>query len=209
MVELFLRRAVAVRYWFLAVLRAVGDVIVGARSDVPFHLAGLDGLNDDLQDHISPNQVEHQEHDQQRVEDVVDRVHRQDLRGLNRCAVDDARVHSEARHDPRHCEQAEDNIAGLLQIRVLQELRSLEQNISAVVNQQNQRPDAMQIANPTERNQHQGEDVMDEHLPKVLPLVVDELREGQRPVESHGDHVVPPNVVVDRLKRKIIFQFQC
>lgn len=146
--------------------------------------------------------MEHQKHDEQRVEDVIDGIHGQDARRLDAGAVDDAREEPEPGGDPGDGEQAEHDIAGLLQVRVLQELRRLQQNVTAVVHQQHQRADAMQVADPTERNQHQGQDVMDEHLPEVLSLVVDELGEGQRPIEGHRDHVVPPDVVVDRLKLK-------
>jgi hypothetical protein len=41
----------------------------------------------------------------------------------------------------------------------------------------------MNVADPAEGDQHESDDVVDEHLPEVLPLVVSELRERQRPVE--------------------------
>lgn len=52
----------------------------------------------------------------------------------------------------------------------------------------------MNVAHPAERNQKQRENVMSEHLPKVFPFVVDELHNGELPIESHRAHVKPPNV---------------
>lgn len=143
MFHVLLRCSVAVRDGFFAVLRAVGDVVVGTRPHVALHLPGLDGLHDNLQDHVRPYQVQHQKRYKQRVEDVVDGVHREDLRGFDARAVDDARVKSESRHDPSDREKAENDVAGFLQVRVFQELRSLKQNVRAVMHKQNQRPDAM------------------------------------------------------------------
>lgn len=41
--------------------------------------------------------------------------------------------------------------------------------------------------------------MVDEHLPEILALHVEELADTQGPVERHGDHVVPPDVVSDGL----------
>lgn len=59
----------------------------------------------------------------------------------------------------------------------------------------------MQIAHPTQRQQQQRDHMMNEHLPEVLALNVAELRHRQRPVERHGNHVIPPDVIVHRLVR--------
>jgi hypothetical protein len=37
---------------------------------------------------------------------------------------------------------------------------------------------------------------MDEHLDKILPLHVKELGDGEGPVESQGEHVVPPHILI-------------
>lgn len=44
--------------------------------------------------------------------------------------------------------------------------------------------------------------MVDKHLPEVLALNVEELGEGERPVEGHRYHVVPPDVTLHRLTWK-------
>lgn len=51
----------------------------------------------------------------------------------------------------------------------------------------------MKITDPGETQQEQGKDMVGEHLPKVLPLDIKELRDQKRPVESRGKHIIPPN----------------
>ena len=51
-----------------------------------------------------------------------------------------------------------------------------------------------EVSGPGEHHEEDGGVVMDEHLPEVLPLHVEELTEGERPVESHLYHVVEPDV---------------
>lgn len=75
----------------------------------------------------------------------------------------------------------------------------LKEDVCTVVHDQDEGADAVQIAHPAERQQQQRDYVVDEHLPEVLALDVEELGEGQRPVEGHRDHVIPPDVVLDRL----------
>ena len=60
------------------------------------------------------------------------------------------------------------------------------------------------VDHPREAHQHDGGDVMDEHLPKVFPFHVEKLRHAQGPVKSHREHVVPPYVGCDRLMRKSV-----
>lgn len=62
----------------------------------------------------------------------------------------------------------------------------------------------MQVAHPAEGHQQQGDQVVHEHLPEVLPLDIDELRGSQRTVEGHRDHVVPPNVGIYGLEERRI-----
>ena len=50
------------------------------------------------------------------------------------------------------------------------------------------------MSGPGEHHEEDGGVVVDEHLPEVLPLHVEELTEGERPVEGHLDHVVEPDV---------------
>lgn len=59
----------------------------------------------------------------------------------------------------------------------------------------------MQVAHPAERQQQQCDQVMDEHLPKVLAFDVEKLGDRERPVEGQRDHVVPPDVIIHRLRK--------
>lgn len=79
----------------------------------------------------------------------------------------------------------------------------LQQDVSCVMHHEDQGADPEDIDNPRQAHQDYGGDVMYKHLPKVLPLHVKELGNAQRPVERHGDHVVPPNVHRDGLVRKV------
>lgn len=46
--------------------------------------------------------------------------------------------------------------------------------------------------------------MVDEHLPEVFPLHVEELADAEGPVEGHGDHVVPPDIAAHRLVREAV-----
>ena len=50
-----------------------------------------------------------------------------------------------------------------------------------------------EVAGPGEGEEGDGGDVVDEHLHKVLPLHVEELHDGEGPVEGELEHVVPPD----------------
>lgn len=165
-----------------------------------------------LQNHIRPGNVQNQQQRQQAVENVVGREHGQNAWRLHGTTVDDARIEAEPRDDPDDGEEGEYAIAEFLVVGVLGELGRLwwsgerererarklsnsflntilqdylQENIRTIVHDQHQRPNAMQIANPAEGQQQQCDHVMDEHLPKVLALDVEELGDGQRPVEGH------------------------
>lgn len=62
----------------------------------------------------------------------------------------------------------------------------------------------MQVAHPAKGEQQQRHHVMDKHLPEVLALHIHKLADGERPVEAHGQHVVPPDVRVQRLMRETV-----
>jgi len=51
--------------------------------------------------------------------------------------------------------------------------------------------------------------MVDEHLPKVLPLHIEELRNAQRPVKCHRHHVVPPNIRGDTLWAEKTYEHTC
>jgi hypothetical protein len=68
------------------------------------------------------------------------------------------------------------------------------------VYEKDQSADPVKVADPWEGHEADGADVVDEHLPEVLPLHVSELRGSQRPVERQRDHVVPPRASSYTLK---------
>ena len=51
-----------------------------------------------------------------------------------------------------------------------------------------------EVSGPGEHHEEDGGVVMDEHLPEVLPLHVEELADGEGPVEGELQHVVAPDV---------------
>ena len=64
--------------------------------------------------------------------------------------------------------------------------------------------DAGEVAGPGEAQQEDGGGVVDEHLPKVLALRVEELRDAERPVEGQLGHVVPPDGAVHRVHGVVV-----
>ena len=50
------------------------------------------------------------------------------------------------------------------------------------------------MVSPGEHHQQDGGVVVDEHLPEIFSLHIEELAEGERPVESHLHHVVEPDI---------------
>ena len=80
----------------------------------------------------------------------------------------------------------------------------LQEDISDVVNDEHKGPDSGEVARPAESHERDGGHVMDEHLPEVLPLHVEELRNAERPVEAQLDHVVPPDVTGDTMVRVMV-----
>jgi len=120
--------------------------------------------------------------------------------GVYYSPVDDARIEAQTCHNPDHCENGKDGIAELLIVGILGELGGLQEDVGTVVNNENQGANAMQIAHPAERHQQQGDHVMDEHLPEVLTFHIEELGASEGPVEGHRNHVVPPDIIADRLQ---------
>lgn len=56
--------------------------------------------------------------------------------------------------------------------------------VGSIVDHQNQGTHAVQVAYPRKRQQHDGGDMMDEHLPEVFSFYVEKLRECQRPIKG-------------------------
>lgn len=170
------------------------------RSPSPY-LARFQRIVRNLQNHVRPGEVQQQQRYQQTVEDEVGGEHGQNARRLHRAAVDDARIEAEPRDDPDEREHGKDAVAQLLVVGVLGDFGRLQEDVGAIVDDQHQRADAMQIAHPRQRQQDQRDDVVHEHLPEVLALDVEELGDDQRPVKGHGEHVVRPDVTVHRLEK--------
>ena len=51
----------------------------------------------------------------------------------------------------------------------------------------------MEVANPREGHEADRANMVNEHLPKVLPFDIPELRRCQRPVKRQRDHIIPPS----------------
>jgi hypothetical protein len=120
-------------------------------------------------------------HYEQTVED--DHHWEEALLRLEDAGEDESREHHEPSDDPSEGEDSEHDIACVLKFRILQSFRSFHKNVSAVMHHEDKRANSVNVADPAEGDQHESDDVMDEHLPEVLPLVVSELRKRQRPVE--------------------------
>lgn len=75
----------------------------------------------------------------------------------------------------------------------------LQEDISAVMHDQDKTAYAEDVDDPRETHQEYRCDMVDEHLPEVLPFHIKELADAEGPVEGHGDHVVPPDVTAHRL----------
>ena len=54
--------------------------------------------------------------------------------------------------------------------------------------------DPDEVCGPAEPYESDGGLMVDEHLPEIFSLHIEELAEGKRPVESHLDHVVEPDI---------------
>ena len=113
-----------------------------------------------FQDQIGPCNVQAQQQDQQAVENVVSRKHWKYARCLNRAAINDARIESQSRNNPSDCEEGENAIAQPLIVGIFGNFGGFQENISAIMHNQHQRSNAVQIAHPTQRQQQQRDDVM-------------------------------------------------
>jgi hypothetical protein len=78
----------------------------------------------------------------------------------------------------------------------------LKEYISKIMNQECQSADSVEVANPREGQQGQSEHMVSEHLPKVLPLDIEELWPHQWPIETRCHHIVPPDITGHALYRK-------
>lgn len=52
----------------------------------------------------------------------------------------------------------------------------LQKNVRTIVHNENERANTMQIANPTEGNESDRDNVMYEHLPEIFATNIEELR---------------------------------
>jgi len=134
---------------------------------------------------------------QQPVEDVVGGEHLNESGCVQHGGIQDpGRIDSASRDNPGYGEKKENRITQLPVFDISAELGQLQQMVGAVVHNQHQRPDPGKVRGPGEHHQRYRRVVMDEHLPKILSLDVEELGDGERPVEGELDHVVHPHVAV-------------
>ena len=60
----------------------------------------------------------------------------------------------------------------------------LQEDVSTIMDSQNQGPDPGQVAGPGEGHESDGGHVMDEHLPEVLPLHVEKLKKRSQSLKT-------------------------
>ena len=97
-------------------------------------------------------------------------------------------------YDPGRGEDDQHGLAGAVVVGVAEELGHLEQGVAAVVHDHHEGPHPHEVGRPGEHDQGDGGLVVDEHLPEVFPLHIEELAEAQGPVERQLQHVVKPHI---------------
>ena len=97
-------------------------------------------------------------------------------------------------YHPDWCEDDQHGLAGSAVLGVSEELGQLQQRVTTVVDDEDEGSNPDKVRRPAEPNESDGGLVVDEHLPEIFSLHIEELAEGKRPVESHLDHVVEPDV---------------
>ena len=95
---------------------------------------------------------------------------------------------------PDWCEDDQHCLTSPAVLGVSEEFGQLQQRIPTVVDDEDEGSDPDKVSGPAEPYQRDGGLVVDEHLPEIFPLHVEELTEGERPVESHLYHVVEPDI---------------
>lgn len=97
-------------------------------------------------------------------------------------------------YDPGRGEDDQHGLAGAVVVSVAEELGHLEQGVAAVVHDHDEGPHPHEVGRPGEHDEGDGGLVVDEHLPEVFPLHIEELAEAQGPVERQLQHVVKPHI---------------
>ena len=97
-------------------------------------------------------------------------------------------------YHPDWCEDDQHGLAGSAVLGVSEELGQLQQRVATVVDDEDQGSDPDKVRGPAEPYESDSGLVVDEHLPEIFSLHIEELAEGKRPVESHLDHVVEPDI---------------
>lgn len=106
--------------------------------------------------------------------------------------------------NPRDCKSAKEKLRYFLESAILQQFGSFEEDVCAVVEQQNKGTDSEKVARPGETHEQDGGHVVDKHHPEVFPSDIDELGKEETPVERQLSDVVPPDVAVYGVVRIVI-----
>ena len=97
-------------------------------------------------------------------------------------------------YHPDWCEDDQHGLAGSAVLGVSEEFGQLQQRVATVVDDEDEGSNPDKVRGPAEAYESDGCLVMDEHLPEIFSLHIEELAEGERPVESHLHHVVEPDI---------------
>jgi len=130
----------------------LGHCLIGVGPSIG-HLSrcSVYGVIADFEDVVGPNSVEDQQDGEKTIEDVVGREHFNDLGSLNGGAVQyPRRKDPQPGDDPGDCEEAEDDVAGLLKLGVVTHLGQLKEHVGKVVDHQDQRATPGEVAGPGE-----------------------------------------------------------
>jgi len=76
--------------------------------------------------------------------------------------------------------------------------------VRTVVNNQHKGPDPGEVCSPGEHHECDCGVVVDEHLPEVLAFNIEELGDGEGPVEGQLHHVVHPDISVHLVVRVVV-----
>ena len=98
-------------------------------------------------------------------------------------------------YHPDRCEDDQNSLAGPAVLGVSEELGQFQQRVATVVDDEDKSSDPDKVSGPAEANEGDGGLVVDEHLPEIFSLHIEELTEGEGPVESHLHHVVEPDII--------------
>lgn len=76
------------------------------------------------------------------------------------------------------------------------------------MNDQNESSYPSEVTHPRETQQRNCCQMMDKHLPEILPLRVKSLCDKQAPVECSSKNIVPPHIIWNTLQYSKIYKFE-